>query len=108
LYSSSTEVDFVNELPAGKGNDSEDGRGRELAMAKNLDADRNVYYCKSDISLAQKFLAKQRADGIDTNSVVADPLFVDLANADFRLQASSPALTLGFKQIDMTKIGLQA
>lgn len=47
-----------------------------------------------------------KALGFDTNSVVADPLFVDLANEDFRLKAESPALKLGFEQIDLSRVGL--
>ena len=45
-------------------------------------------------------------NGIETHSISTDPLFVDMDNGDFRLKPGSPALKLGFKQIDMTKIGL--
>ncbi len=43
----------------------------------------------------------------DRKSIVADPLFVNLANRDFRLKPNSPALKLGFKPIDITGIGLK-
>ena len=43
----------------------------------------------------------------DANSLVADPLFVDYENKDFRLQPNSPAFGLGFKQIDMSQVGPQ-
>ncbi|MFH1009170.1 MAG: right-handed parallel beta-helix repeat-containing protein [Candidatus Latescibacterota bacterium] len=46
-------------------------------------------------------------DVYDVNSLVADPLFVDAANGDYRLQAESPALTLGFQPIDIAKIGVR-
>ena len=45
-------------------------------------------------------------DGNDTHSIYKDPLFVDAAKRDLRLKENSPAFALGFKQIDMSKIGL--
>jgi hypothetical protein len=44
--------------------------------------------------------------GYDTNSVLADPKFVDPENDDYTLQADSPALKLGFEPIDTSRIGL--
>jgi len=43
----------------------------------------------------------------DQKTIVADPLFIDLPNRDFRLKPDSPALKLGFRPIDITKIGLK-
>jgi parallel beta-helix repeat protein len=45
--------------------------------------------------------------GYDRHSVVADPLFVDPDNDDYRLRPESPALELGFIPIDMDKIGIR-
>ena len=45
--------------------------------------------------------------GLDLHSVMADPLFVDFATDDFNVQAGSPALNIGFQQIDMSGVGLQ-
>lgn len=46
-----------------------------------------------------------QAVGMDKNSVIADPLFVDAAKDDWRLKEGSPALKLGFKPIPVEKIG---
>ena len=47
------------------------------------------------------------AKGHDTNSVFADPMFVDPAKGDYRVKADSPALKLGFKNFPMDKFGTQ-
>lgn len=69
-----------------------------------LSADRNVYWTQNGRS-------PQAADGTnwanwtgsfgrDTNSLIADPLFVDAGANDFRLKPESPALALGFPVFD--------
>lgn len=50
-------------------------------------------------------LAQWRTVGNDLHSVVADPLFRDLAKRDFTLAPDSPALRLGFKPIDVYDVG---
>jgi len=50
-------------------------------------------------------LQQWQAEGKDVHSVVADPLFVNPTAFDFRLQNSSPALKLGFIQIDTSQVG---
>jgi hypothetical protein len=46
-----------------------------------------------------------QAAGKDEGSVIADPLFVNASNYDFRLLPKSPALKLGFQRIDLTTVG---
>jgi len=46
-------------------------------------------------------------DVYDANSIVADPLFVDAANGDYRLKPESPAFELGFQSIAISKIAVQ-
>ncbi|MBI3854538.1 MAG: right-handed parallel beta-helix repeat-containing protein [Planctomycetes bacterium] len=48
---------------------------------------------------------KWKEQGIDKDSVIADPLFVDPDKGDFSLKADSPALKLGFQPIDVSKVG---
>lgn len=43
--------------------------------------------------------------GHDQHSAVADPLFLDPARDDYRLQPGSPAFKLGFKPIPVERIG---
>ncbi|WP_079414632.1 right-handed parallel beta-helix repeat-containing protein [Paenibacillus ferrarius] len=44
--------------------------------------------------------------GWDRHSVFADPLFTDPEQGDFSLKEGSPALKLGFSEIDLSKVGL--
>ncbi len=50
--------------------------------------------------------AEWQATGRDTDSKIADPMFVDAAHYDFRLKEGSPALAMGFKPIDASLAGL--
>ena len=45
--------------------------------------------------------------GWDKHSMVADPLFIDWKNDDFRLKPESPAFKLGFKAIPVEEIGVR-
>ena len=51
-------------------------------------------------------LAQWRSRGHDTNSLIADPLFVAPEKNDFRLKRKSPAFKLGFKPIDVSTVGV--
>ena len=50
---------------------------------------------------AEEYLSKGGAYG----DVVADPLFMDAKNGDFRLKPDSPALKLGFREWDQSLAG---
>ena len=53
-------------------------------------------------------LDQWRARGHDTNSVLADPMFVDAGKSDFRLRPDSSALKLGFKPFRSNTVGVRA
>ena len=48
-----------------------------------------------------------RSLGYDLNSLTTDPLFMDVANDDYRLMGGSPAFGLGFQPIDVNEIGIR-
>ena len=76
-----------------------------LPLLRDCDADSNVYWCLDDPSRCRRHLEVERRFGIELGSRAADPMFEDPENADFRLKQGSPALELGFKEIDYSKIG---
>jgi hypothetical protein len=51
--------------------------------------------------------ALQLRSGRDTNSIVADALFVDPVNGDYRVKDGSPARALGFVNFPMDKFGVR-
>jgi len=65
-------------------------------MPYEFDFDNNVYWHKT----AAEFLEVQKKEGIEANTIVADPLFYDVEKGDFRLKKKSPALKLGFVPFD--------
>jgi len=74
-----------------------------------LKMDKNCYWdCAGrDVTLVGKKLEDwQKETGRDKNSIIADPLFIDAKNYDFRLKPGSPALKLGFKPFDYSKAGV--
>ena len=74
--------------------------------------DNNVYYNPDGRyffgrARDENSLETWRGRGLDTNTRLADPLFVDRENHDYRLRPKSPALAMGFQEIDTTEIGLK-
>jgi parallel beta-helix repeat protein len=67
----------------------------------------NIYYDRRgpNISFARKSFAQWKALPQDQGSIIADPLFVNPDNYNFRLRPESPALKKGFQQIDMSTVG---
>jgi parallel beta-helix repeat protein len=70
--------------------------------------DRNVYFCPGLTEYRPGYSYKTFADwqqaGFDVNSVLADPLFVNAAQDDYRLKPESPAFKLGFERADLGQV----
>lgn len=61
---------------------------------------------KQDLFPGKKTLTQWQAEtGQDAGSLVADPLFENPANGDFRVKSGSPAEKIGFKPFDYTAAG---
>jgi parallel beta-helix repeat protein len=75
--------------------------GGQFVMKNNLYFDTRG----SNIRFAGQSFDAWKAAGRDAGSTIADPLFVNAGNFDFRLRADSPALKMGFQPIDMTNVG---
>jgi hypothetical protein len=80
------------------------GRWKEV----RIEMDKNCYWKSSgkEIKPAGLSFEQWRRLGHDRNSIIADPLFTDPENYDFRLPPDSPALELGFKPFDYSKAGV--
>lgn len=81
------------------------GKLTELKL-EECNIDKNLYY---DVNLAdhgKSAIAYYRTRGADKNSIISDPLFRDIKKGDFRLSENSPAYSIGFKDIDMKRIGI--
>ena len=44
--------------------------------------------------------------GFDQHSMIADPLFRDPENGDFKLEPHSPAFEIGFREFPLDQFGL--
>jgi parallel beta-helix repeat protein len=64
--------------------------------------DRNLYWRVGDAQIDFDRLSWQQwqQQGMDLNSQIADPLFIEPQRGDFRLKPNSPALGIGFQPIN--------
>jgi hypothetical protein len=72
--------------------------------------DRNIYFdarTNASVTFGGVSFEEWKKRGHDTNSLIADPKFRDAAKSDFALRADSPALKLGFKPIDLSRVGVR-
>lgn len=77
----------------------------------NFVMDANVYWDArpsaqpDEIKFAGALLDQWRARRHDEHSLLADPLFMSPQQNDFRLKPESPALKIGFRSIDVSRVG---
>jgi hypothetical protein len=81
------------------------GKLTELKI-EECNIDKNLYFDVNQKDNGLSAVDYYRTRGADKNSVVADPLFRDIKKGDFRLKGNSPAYQIGFKDIDMNRIGI--
>ena len=78
-------------------------------VESTFDMDWNLYYNPKlpvdSVRFGGESFSEWRARGKDVHSLYADPLFIDAARYDFRLRPESPAFALGFRAIDMSRVG---
>ncbi|MDI9401732.1 MAG: right-handed parallel beta-helix repeat-containing protein [Limisphaerales bacterium] len=84
------------------------GYGGWAAGAK-VKMNNNLYWNSASkaIDFAGKTFDEWKAAGHDRDSLIADPLFENVEERDFRLKKGSPAEKIGFKAFDFTKAGVQ-
>ncbi len=71
--------------------------------------DENLYWHtgqREDLRFFKRTFGEWQALGLDRRSKIADPMFENAAEYDFGLRPGSPALALGFKPIDTSRVGL--
>ena len=68
---------------------------------------RNIYrdVRAGELWPTEKTFAEWPKSGMGTESIVADPQFMNAGGFDFRLRREAPALKVGFHEIDMSGIG---
>jgi len=77
-----------------------------ISLPHNCDTDFNLFWVAENPKDSEKHIKNWNERGVEKNSISADPLFVDVANANFELKPESPAFKLGFEAIDFASIGL--
>ena len=83
------------------------GSSMRKATARHVECHGNLYWRVggSDIRFGEHTFAQWQGQGMDADSLIADPAFVAPEQDDFRLREGSPALRVGFRPFDLTGIG---
>lgn len=78
-----------------------------FVMERNVYWDTRLASHPANLNFAGARLEQWRARGHDTNSVIADPLFIDAPANNFKLASNSPAMSLGFRPFNVKRIGIR-
>jgi hypothetical protein len=78
-----------------------------LPNIEETDMDSNLYYHPTNSNWMDEHFTKMRAVGKETNSLFADPMFIDPEHGNFGFKEGSPALKLGIEPLDISKMGMQ-
>ncbi len=79
------------------------GQGRK-ARLRDTESDRNLYWCLGDPEAGPRFLAEVQSFGTDSDSLAADPGFIDPHQHDFRLKADAAARKTGFQELPLARM----
>ncbi len=76
--------------------------------AVKLDADYNCYWntAKKPIVFAKQNMEEWQKSGKDSHSIIADPMFVDAENFNFKFKKKKTYSKIEFKPFDFTKAGV--
>jgi hypothetical protein len=84
---------------------------KEERLRSTFDSDYNLFWYpgvkRDELTFNGNSWADWQKAGKDVHSIYADPLFRNPAEYDFTLLSGSPAFQLGFKQIDMSGVGVR-
>ena len=98
IYSTKGDVTILNEGPAGR-------QSWGSSYLRECAADANIYFSPENSGWATEYLAARRAEGVEKNSVQADPKMTRPGLPDFTVADDSPALALGFVPFDLSDVG---
>ncbi len=70
-------------------------------FSENLN--KNIYY-NPNIKLAENFILEEQKGKRDTESIAADPLFVNMSEGNFSFKKKSPAIKLGINAISLEEV----
>lgn len=79
---------------------------KDINKLSDIEMDNNLYYAAGVYNDCARQLDANKKEGVDKNSLIADPIFEGLGKDGFKLTENSPALKLGINQIDFENIGL--